>query len=325
MDCHAVGTPALQGRGLRKGAGPALYRGEDRRDRRCGVGGARCVVWLCLPALRSTIQSWAVARSPAIQRTMITALALALVLQSKNVTPAPTPPASPASGDSTAILILRAQLDEAHRFRSDLVETVNTSLATIVGLGVLLVGFSWFSNFRVLEREKLALQQQLENDVRKYAADFETAVDARLQTGLSRIHEDLRARVIATAEEKVSRVAHEVSELTARTSALGKVVRQEQLRRECVRIMSEARYWEMRKVPANEVDRYRELLRVSVLLDEDPSISTALAKLIAHGESGVLPYWGHVPELTELLEKLPARFSIEKARLLSLLTTVKQE
>lgn len=58
-------------------------------------------------------------------------------------------------------LVLRAQLAEVHRFQEQILSTVYWSLGTLAGITVLLVGFGWWTNFRVYERDKQSLEKEL--------------------------------------------------------------------------------------------------------------------------------------------------------------------
>src|SRR3954464_13979188 len=70
-------------------------------------------------------------------------------------TPAPTDRQNPAAVSFDRVIELTGQ------FNDRLLAMVYWCLGTLVGVFVLLVGFNWFTNFRVQQREVAALREEL--------------------------------------------------------------------------------------------------------------------------------------------------------------------
>src|SRR5205823_1171923 len=105
---------------------------------------------------------------------MIKLLALTLSLMVASLAEAqplaaspPSAPAISAAPSSTPqrvdleVARLQGQLDTLRTFHDSMLNTVYWALATIATLAVLLVGYNWFTNYRMAEREKQALRQEL--------------------------------------------------------------------------------------------------------------------------------------------------------------------
>lgn len=66
-----------------------------------------------------------------------------------------------SSQDLENVKVLQTQLEVTKSFQNNLLQTVYWSLGTLATLAVLLVGFGWYTNFRVYERDKKALSEEL--------------------------------------------------------------------------------------------------------------------------------------------------------------------
>jgi hypothetical protein len=88
-----------------------------------------------------------------------TALVLVALLLS---VPAPVDAAEVrAATADRQIELLESQLTAIREYNSSLLQTVYWSLGVVVVLAVALVGFGWFTNFRVYERDKNSIRQEL--------------------------------------------------------------------------------------------------------------------------------------------------------------------
>jgi hypothetical protein len=250
---------------------------------------------------------------------MIEIVLIATLLQAQSRS---TPPLAktPPSADTAAIAVLRAQLQEAREYRADLLQTVNISLAATAGVGLLLIGFSWFANFRLLEREKTALQTVLATSL---SSQLEV-VKKDLAEGSAKSLDQIRAQALESAalgskalSTKADEIEKAVASLNGRIDRLGRYQRLSEL-------YSEARYWQQREVFGNELTRYQEILSIALDLKDENKVSDALSNMIRLGEAGTLPFWSFVPGITANLERLPPNFVTEKQRLIALLANVKR-
>ncbi|VVN92396.1 hypothetical protein [Pseudomonas fluorescens] len=93
------------------------------------------------------------------------------------------------------IKILESQLQMTRDYQGSLLDTVYWALGAVFLLVGLLLGFGWFANFRVYERDKEILKAELEGAVRSKADDLEKSIS--LQTdNISRV-------VIGKIDEKI--------------------------------------------------------------------------------------------------------------------------
>ena len=69
--------------------------------------------------------------------------------------------------------MLEAQLKVMREYDARLLHTVYWSLTTVATLTLVLVGFGWFVNFRVYERDKASLLHELNVLVRENLARIE--------------------------------------------------------------------------------------------------------------------------------------------------------
>jgi hypothetical protein len=144
-----------------------------------------------------------------------------------------TVPPSDGPVDNSAALelaVLRARLEEEQGHNGEVLQTVYWSLGVIATLTLLLVGYSWFTNFRVYERDKEMLAEALRmelraglaeaqrstreamSEIREKAADLASAIrsesDAAIEAGMkahaSRIEGHLRALEARLLETQLS-------------------------------------------------------------------------------------------------------------------------
>lgn len=143
------------------------------------------------------------------------------------LTVVPSSPASAtasSSGTTAEIALLRSQLADAQRFQEQVLSTVYWSLGTLGGVALLLVGFGWFTNFRVYERDRLALERELRGQL---IEEVSKAKAEATQTATSRFadQDQSLAASVAAAETRISTatsaiVANTVKEFNLKHSAL---------------------------------------------------------------------------------------------------------
>ena len=167
----------------------------------------------------------------------------------------------------------------------------------------MLVGFSWFSNFQIRERELTALKQELHASLTTQAAELRAALTTQCEA-------ELGAARTALATESHSQ--------------LEGIIR---LTKEAAydRNVNEARYWQHREVEANELRYYMFALPVAVELADEPRIKECLSAIIRLGEAGIFPFHGYVPPLVRDLDKLPSEYATEVGVLRELLKRVPRD
>ncbi len=121
---------------------------------------------------------------------------------------------------SLDVALLKAQLEDSRKFQEQLLSTVHWSLGTLATVVALLVGFGWFANFRMYERDKAALERdlraQLLNELQKRSDEASRVVqkrfsdqDTRLESGLQdtsdRLKDDLKSQIESSEKKSAGR------------------------------------------------------------------------------------------------------------------------
>jgi len=111
--------------------------------------------------------------------------------------------------DST-LIALRAQLETMRSYDNRLISTVYYALAALGGVALLLVGFGWWTNFKLYERERDALQHALRAQVKDEIEKARKATEASLA--------QMRSEMAETSSEHLRRV-----EIAAKSAASASV------------------------------------------------------------------------------------------------------
>lgn len=216
--------------------------------------------------------------------------------------------------DTNEVAVLRAQVETMRDYNERLLSTVYWSLGTIAGIAVLLVGFSWFTNYKIYERDKSALKQELNALFSNQLLQIQNKLNEELSGKL----EDISTKSVAAAKT-ISEQS--ISSLNYKMSSIEKKVLSLRYRA----IESEARYWELKGVKGNEIDRYRDMLPLAIELNDENAISKSLEGLLRMFKAGVFPFYGYVPSLVTTLDSLPAKYSTEVAAIKESLKNAKSK
>jgi len=228
------------------------------------------------------------------------------------------------------VIALKSQIDIMREYDQKLLTTVYWSLTTVAGLALVLVGFSWFTNWRVYERDKVALQEDMEAKlIIRFSAlktEFEGAHATMLKELISRLDGKISSST-KVVEGKFETMASSLKQIETAMEANFKQVNNANtelhLQMQYDVLQAEARYWELKEVPGNELNYYREMLGIALKLGSEIKISTSLARQITLMKSGTLPFWGYVPDIIDALNKLPAKYASQRDAIVELLKGVK--
>ncbi len=102
-------------------------------------------------------------------------------LGAQGTTPVPTPPVSTPTQDVQQVSISTAQLDEMRRTEDRLFQSVYWTLGTVVTVAALMVGFSWFSNVRLADRDRQQLRDEIERTLTDKVASDQAVFDDRVK------------------------------------------------------------------------------------------------------------------------------------------------
>jgi hypothetical protein len=240
----------------------------------------------------------------------------------------PAPSATEAVGlDTVQLTLLRAQLATMREMNDDLLSTVHLSIGIVLTLALALVGYGWFTNFKVYERDKVALRHELLAVIREDAS----AVRESLTTDTARITKELEQRLQtlhkaavdagASAAQAGTRAAEGVRE------ALNYSVEQFAKRfMEVEYVIADmgADSWQQRKVFTNDMRRTLEMLAIAGRLGHDFRVSRALDRLHVSFRAGAKPDAELAKEVVAALDRLPPEFVTEVESIKSALRAARQ-
>src|SRR3990172_3068808 len=93
------------------------------------------------------------------------------------------------SAQDSVIQLLNAQLAITTHYDASLLQTVYWSLGTLAVIAAALIGFGWFANFRVYERDKIALSERLSAEVRERIAELREVNRSEIAAALKEVRE----------------------------------------------------------------------------------------------------------------------------------------
>ena len=202
--------------------------------------------------------------------------------------------------DSARLTVALAQNAILREYHAHLLSTVYWSLGTLAIIAGLLLGFGWYVNLRVYDRDKLALRQELHGQV---AEDIAKAVQSMSASIDERMTE--RERQVAATAKSAAQAVH--SQLRATANELSKQI----ARLEMKAIEQEAENWRIRKVPTNELRASISLVNSARKVGWDWMVSRALDRMHQCFRNGVKLDAQLSSELVEVLDALPPQYTAE--------------
>lgn len=230
--------------------------------------------------------------------------AASLLSQSPSATSSPVANQSPHADSGTEVAVLRAQSKLMQDYDDRLLSTVHWTLATIAGIAVLLIGFSWFSNYRIYDRDKAALAQELNTTINERLISIKKELDDITKKQIRDVSEK-------TKESVKTAITSAISSLDWRVKALDK----QALRSKYDTLQAEARYWELKKVKSNELTQYRQMLPIAIELKAETAISTCLDALLTLMRGGERLFHAYVSDLVATLDSLPPKYAAQVSAL----------
>jgi hypothetical protein len=216
------------------------------------------------------------------------------------------------------ISTLRAQLEVMRQYDRRLLSTVYWSLGGLLTIAALLIGFGWFANFRVYERDKAALAATLQADIEKRLSEIQRLTQSEVARRLQEIEEKARLAGTTAADALGSRIDARIERLQTHLYHL-----------EWGLLEQEANHWLSRDVVVNAVRIQSEMLRLAATMKEAWRTSRALdamhqaLKIIADQRVAVYPDADLMREIVDVLGKVPAEHSIAVSNIKDLLTRIR--
>jgi hypothetical protein len=231
---------------------------------------------------------------------------------SSRVTPSPAvaPDVVQPNPAKEEIAILKAQLEQMRLYDARLLATVYWALGVLAALTVGIIGFGWFANFKVYERDKAQLTDVLHAAAKTSAQAGEARAKESAQSIEARLSKALDAKVKDLSESLKS----DVSDL-----------RRHVLSVQLEQILAEAKDWRSRGVLANSIATLRQALGIAVQLPwgwdlQVPDILDAIvADLTSLKQSNDQLDADAASQLTTMLSRLPESYEVTKSRIRALI------
>lgn len=115
----------------------------------------------------------------------------------------PDPLTAPAPDEQT--IALRAQLDVMRKYDEMLLSTVYWSLGTIALIAVLLTGYSWYTNYRVYERDREFLRAEMRSLLQQELANARNTLEDTAKRNSDRAL-DAEKAFLADAKEQLAHI-----------------------------------------------------------------------------------------------------------------------
>lgn len=105
---------------------------------------------------------------------------------------------------------LRTQIDVMERYNDQLLATVYWSLGVLVTIAGVLIGFGWFANFRIYQRDKASLSAELAGGLQASVSQAEL----RLSTDLAKRFSELSEATNRTVRQEIESTQRQVQSLS---------------------------------------------------------------------------------------------------------------
>ena len=197
--------------------------------------------------------------------------------------------------DST-IIALRAQLETMRSYDQRLLATVYWALGGLVALGAVLIGFGWFANFRVYERDKAALRQELLGVIASRLAESESHLSDRVSAVSTQLDETARA----AASQAISPVKQITQELQSELVFLKYQMYEAEFDR-----------WSAAGVHTNSLRVAVSMISIAQADLDEFWVSKALDRMRSAFKSGARPDADGAREVQEVLDCLPPGFAAD--------------
>lgn len=207
-----------------------------------------------------------------------------------------------SSGEALA---LRAQIEIMRQYDQRLLATVYWSLGVLATITIFLIGFGWFANFRLYERDKISLRQELMVFIQEELSKINSTLNAYTQSQYD--------KMLAEARSVGSSAATSVrSELSFNINRIYKDIK----RIQCDMTGKEGESWIERGVLTNGLRSYSYVLGHAIELNDEYIISRTLdnihrvIKMITDKPNSIKPDALDIRDLSERLTKVEKEYTI---------------
>jgi len=119
---------------------------------------------------------------------------------------------------SLEIQLLKLQIKLTEKFQSNLLATVYWSLGVILGAVGVIIGFGWLFNFKIYERDKLAIKEEVELLVSKLSANNKMFIDSELANLRVKNEDVIKERIEIINNQNINVIENEIGLLQSQFS-----------------------------------------------------------------------------------------------------------
>lgn len=200
--------------------------------------------------------------------------------------------------------LIQIQLELIQLFDQRLLSTVYWSLGAIVTLAVLVAGFSWFSNFRLYERDKDALRLEIQRTIVHIQSDIEHNMTSKS----NKLGENLKVFLSSEISGEVSVLRTKLDRISTKYQTLNISAQ-----------VQEAKIWELKGVHNNALSCFRSALDIAIDGDQSQYYSSILSGIMSATEQvdGISNFI--VTDFAETFSQLPTKHEPSWKKIMALM------
>ncbi|MEZ8943242.1 insecticidal delta-endotoxin Cry8Ea1 family protein [Vibrio sp. 10N.261.55.F4] len=214
-------------------------------------------------------------------------------------------PASDLTIANEQIALLKQQVAMMKEHQESLLGTIHWTLGTVITVGIFLIGYNWFSNFKAYERDKEALKVELKS-----------AVNVELEHSKTEVHmivDNMKGALQTLVDDKVTPLSRNLeTKLNSRYNSLNNDI----LRLSIYRHEQERLSWNEQKVYVNALSSSLNIINTSITLNDEWLLATGIDNLledlnsILKKECNVYPDAELIRNTVIALDKLPSEHAL---------------
>lgn len=183
------------------------------------------------------------------------------------------------------IALLKEQVKQAKDYKESLLSTVYFSLGVVIAIAVLLAGFSWFSNFKLFEKDKKTLFDEFERRAAQYRLELENIFSLRQRDFESNIFLRQDESIASLKTDTRKEIAESVAVTEKLDQRLNKLeVGDSYIKKHIAATTAEMRQieehiWDIKKIPTNILITQSQALRAAIEAEDTYHIENVLIRM----------------------------------------------
>lgn len=161
--------------------------------------------------------------------------------------------------------VLKERLDGVNQSNDKILQVVYWSLGTCVTIAILLVGYGWFSNFRMYERDRNSLERELKSLTQERTDAIEVSLRNTIQNSEKNLKDLVGSEIKKATSSQLSSLRSEIKDVLSLVNDL--------------RIdekIKERSSWIAKDLPRNALSASVEALEMAIEQDDDYQLGDVL-------------------------------------------------